>query len=118
MVGLGIDYLPDAPHYLVTFVAPIVDEDRSMSSRVKSIRGATLADAHAIISHTDAQAYSYGKLLVLVFGEEAARQGASAIMDDLFKQTDLRVESYIAVTTGTAHKLMTTVPPEIGRAHV
>ena len=112
VVAVGVDYLPDPPHYLLTFVAPIVDEDRSMSSNVQTIRGATLAEAHAIVSHSDAHVYSYGKLLVLVFGEEAARQGASLIMDDLFKHTDLRVESYVAVTVGTAHKLLTTIPPE------
>ena len=112
LVSIGVDYLPDPPHYLITFVAPIVDEDRSMATNVQSIRGATLAEAHAMISHTDAHVYSYGKLQVLVFGEEAARQGVSIIMDDMFKHTDLRVESYVGVTVGTAQKLLTTVPPE------
>jgi len=112
VVAVGVDYLPESPHYLVTFVAPIADEDRSQSSRVQSFRSTSLAEAFAIASHADAHVYSYGKLLVVVFGEEAARQGVSAVMNDLFKHTDLRVESYVAVTLGTARKLLTTIPAE------
>lgn len=112
VTAVGVDYLPEPPHYLITFVAPIVDEQRSQATRMRSFRATNLAEAHAMASHADAQVYSYGKLLVVVLGEEAARQGVSVLMNDLFKHPDLRVESYVAVTLGTAQKLLTTIPPE------
>ena len=116
VTAVGIDYHSEPPHYLVTFVAPIVDEAQSAPTRIQSIRSTSLAEAFAIASHTDANTYSYGKLLVLLLGEEAARQGISAVLNDLFKHTDLRTQSYVAVTLGTSHELLTTVPPEGQRA--
>ncbi|MBT9157163.1 MAG: Spore germination protein B3 [Firmicutes bacterium] len=112
VLAVGVDYLPDAPHYLITFVAPIIAEQRTQPARVQSFRATGLAEALAMAGHADGQIYSFGKLLAVVFGENAARQGVSTALNDLFMHPNLRIQSYVTVALGTAHQLLTVVLPE------
>jgi len=109
---LGIDYLEDAPHYLITIVYPIVDPARTQESRVQTARATSLAEGYAILNHATRGMVSFGKLLMTVFGEDAAKHGVAGLINDLYKHPDIRTNSHIIVAKGRAVDLLSTVPPD------
>lgn len=111
-VVMGVDYLPDAPHYLFTLVYPLVGTDKAQASRLQVVRAHTLAEAYALWNHSNSDVASFGKLLATVFGREAAEQGVVSIINDLFKHPDIRTSSNIIVTDGRAVDLLSVVPAD------
>ncbi|MBS3951013.1 MAG: Ger(x)C family spore germination protein [Peptococcaceae bacterium] len=111
-IAIGVDWLPEEPHYEITFLNPLVEETRSEQSRARTIRAHSISEAIAIFQHTSSHYMSFGILSVLVIGEEASKQKQSFTIDDLFSFPDLRPNAYIIVAKGNAKALLSVMPPE------
>jgi Ger(x)C family germination protein len=111
VTALGVDWLPEPPHYNVTIVHPLMEERRMRENRVLTIRANSVSEALTIWNHTNAQHFSLAVLGTLVIGEEASKQALSPVINDLCAYPDLRLGAHIIVTRGTAQELLSVQPP-------
>jgi len=111
VTALGVDWLPEPPHYNVTIVHPLMDERRARENRVLTIRANSVSEALTVWNHTNGQHLSLAVLGTLVIGEDAAKQALSPVINDLCSYPDLRLGAYVIVTRGTAQELLSVQPP-------
>jgi len=111
VTSLGVDWLPEPPHFNVTIVHPLMEERRARENRVLTIRGSSVSEALTLWNHTHGQHLSLAVLGTLVIGEHAAEQPLAQVFNDLCAYPDLRLGAYVIVTRGTAQALLSVMPP-------
>ena len=51
VIALGVDYVEEAPHYLITVSYPLVSPARTKEGRLQTVRAHSLADGYAQLNH-------------------------------------------------------------------
>ncbi len=111
VTALGVDWLPEPPHFNVTIVHPLMEERRARENRVLTIRADSVSGALTLWNHTNGQHLSLAVLGTVVIGEDAAKQPLAPVLNDLCAYADLRLGAYVIVTQGTAEELLSVEPP-------
>lgn len=116
--AIGVDWLPETPHLIVTIVHPLMEEKRAREDRVLTLRADSLSEALAMFHHSSGQQLALGVLSVIVIGQHATQQPLSSFVNDLLAHPDLRLGTYILVARGTAQELFSVTPPDHQRIAV
>lgn len=112
--GVGIDKTLDETtdsEYLITIGFPTIIEDAPEKKMEYSTPAKTLADAYDRLQRKAYREISYDNTRLVVFGEEAARDGINQHIDAMFREPLFPGTARFAVVEGRAIDLMKISPP-------
>lgn len=122
VMGAGIDLSEKKGMYKLTVqvAKPEVGSKMSGASNEKSYtlyagEGRTFFEAVRNITHRSKSKLFWSHNLVLIIGEQAARQGILPLMDFGLRDAELRRTFWILISHGSAEKIFRT-EPEVGRS--
>jgi spore germination protein KC len=119
--GMGIDPVEDEPEMLeITFVHPIFNPQSGETRVARTVRGYSLQQALFNLQYQTDQQPVLGKLVVIVFSEEAARSdGMRRILMEFDQIRDNNPMAWVCMVRGVdAQKVLTMDLPEQPRAAV
>lgn len=114
IAGIGIDPYPESPNLMnFSLVYPLYLPDRRQGEKIELIAADNLGQAITVFERQNARQFAGGKVRVVVFGEDAARQGLEGLID--YAQVPTIDDTALVAVTQRASDLWNVQLPETER---